>query len=290
MKNVRIFLKVALIGILGLILSNIIIFAQSPGVEFKPNARVTLSDNTIVELSNFEIHARRIMPKWYFEGVHEIKMDIPFKRGNLWQEISFKDIDKFILTNNNNPDGWINTEIILLSGDSLKGYIPPDPHYLWEKGRDITINGSTKVLGREGLLELSILELKEVKRDKNNPSVFILTTKENEIKTLTNPYLSRNWSGNTSEFSTYKTTKKYFPELKFMIDGQELAIHMGDIDSLYFSDINEVFLKLKDGNEATCTFKTAIDKIKGDTKSGLIWYQSFRNRDSGNNVKSIKFL
>ena len=51
MKNIK------FISPLILSLGYLLIFAQSLKGQFKPAARVILSDNTVIELSNFEIHS-----------------------------------------------------------------------------------------------------------------------------------------------------------------------------------------------------------------------------------------
>ena len=216
-------------------------------------------------------------------------MKIPLKQGNFWRELSFKEIDKISLSKNKKSYRWLDAKIYLRSGQLLIGEIPATPGLMWKSGSAININGTVKILGRKGDLKISILKVKEIKRDEKNSGVYYLTTEENTTKVLSNPYLTCYWYGSDANFTTWRLKSNSM--LKFQTEGIKVQLKMRDIDSLSFSPENKVvFVKMKDGNLATGKFVSGISKIKGYTKAGLIFYKSLTDKKGKYDIKSIKFL
>lgn len=282
-----------------LVLGYISLFAQTSKNKFIPNARITLLSDTVIELSDFELHGPDYLPKFYHDVTFKHTIDIPLKIGNIWYMKSFEEIDKIIFTVNEKYSTWRGSEIFLKSGKSLKGETPTVPNIMWKHGNVIKIYGDVKILGTVGEFQLPIKEIREIRRDLNNPDEFILTTIKNEEKKITNPYLACYASGNKYRFLNYSL---YNISMDFYTDGLLVELYPAKIDSIAFFNDKKVFVKMKDGNEAKGKFKDNNLYIKGITKSGTIWYQSvfgkkFYTNERGYpsskfvaNIKSINLL
>ncbi len=277
-----------------------LLIAQTPSEQLKPDARITLVDNTVIELSDFQIHRRHKMPSSWTKGDIEQYMKIPLKQGNLWHLLSFNDIEKITFTHNENLNGWLISEINLLSGQLLRGETPTIPELMWRNGSDIKITGNDNVPGNIKY-EASLKNIKEIIRYSNEPDVFILTTIDGERKSLTSPNLKscsyvKYHNGQMRRdvtFSKYNENSNITYRTK---DNNKLVnVKLGEIDSIVFKLENGGSLgmiKMKYGDEINCFIGPELNdfyRVKGNTISGLIWYGDVR-RNGEYFIKSIKFL
>ena len=217
-------LSIIIIFLFGFFLS----FSQTSEKKFTPNVIMTLWNDSIIQLSDFELHGPHYQPDYYYNIEHKGKMDIPIKIGNIWIMKSFEEIDKIIFKFKENPSNsfgtaWLDSEIFLTSGDSLKGETPKKPRFMWESGEIIKIYGDVKVMGTVGKYELPIEKIKEIKR---NGIEFILTTKEEEEKILTNPYFAHYAYGRSHIFNNYSYSHKPF---EFITEGLSVKLYQANL-------------------------------------------------------------
>jgi hypothetical protein len=114
-------------------------------------------------------------------------MDLLVALGSdLWQTLPISSIREMVAKPDERAE-WLQVQITLTSGATLKGQVPTSPEPTWISDDGFEIVGSRSVLGKEGEFAIDIKDIRRLERSSAGTSVYIVTTAEEPGVTLRNP-------------------------------------------------------------------------------------------------------